>query len=124
MIIIPKIKFVYTVIPPPPPAYTLVVTLPVILPTFLKGNMSRASPHHFQLEHLKTVHEKGMAVADPDLELRVGGRGRDLVCLPWWLFFLLSFLLFLSKMRGKGGAGLQGPFLLILHCMAIIGVAS
>lgn len=71
--------------------------------------MSRASPHHFQLEHLKTVHEKGMAVADPDLELRVGGRGAR--------FGLLTLLAFLSSVissifiqnEGEGGGGPSGP---------------
>ena len=53
--------------------------------------MSRASPHHFQLERSKTVHEKGMAVADPDLKLRVGGRGRfGLLTLPAFLPSVIS----------------------------------
>ena len=54
--------------------------------------MSRASPHHFQLERSKTVHEKGMAVADPDLKLRVGGRGRfGLLTLPAFLPPAISY---------------------------------
>ena len=46
------------------------------------------------------------SVADPELELRgrgggVGGGGFDLY-LPCWLFSLLSFFLFLPKVRGPG----------------------
>ena len=42
--------------------------------------------------------------------------GAVLFCLPYWLFFLLRFLLFYPKIRGGGGGG--GPPLvppLIIH---------
>ena len=44
------------------------------------------------------------AVADPELELRVGGGGGGgLIHLPCWLFYFLSFLFFVPKIRGGGG---------------------
>lgn len=68
--------------------------------------MSRASPHHFQLERSKTVHEKGMAVADPDRKLRVGGRGRfGLLTLPAFLSSVISSIFIQNKGEGGGSPG-------------------
>ena len=51
-----------------------------------------------------------IAVVDPDLEpMGMGKGGGGLFYLPFWLFFLLSFLFLLSKIRGGGGPGPPPP---------------
>ena len=75
------------------------------------------SGHPGQVDLLVASYEKvefkqgqakfpSQSVAVPDLQLR-GEEGHFFVCLPWWLFFLVQFLL--PKIRGVWGPRLNLP---------------
>lgn len=59
-------------------------------------NCSELYAGHLQMGTTKPTISPSLPVADPDLELKGGGRAL-LYRLPCWLFFLMQFFFFLPK---------------------------
>ena len=72
-------------------------------------NCSELYAGHLQMGTTKPTISPSLPVADPDLELKGGGRAL-LYRLPCWLFFLMQFFFFFTQnKRGRSATAYAPP---------------